>query len=210
MVSPTQGWLRGLRAGSLGVVGLVLALVAHVAAGGAAPGPVVLIVLAGLTGLAAVLLTRVRLGPVRVGMSLTAMQVVLHELFMRVSSPACQMTGMRAPASGHLSHGAPMLHCATGMARAGMGQRSVLAATAMVGAHVMATAVLAAAMAHGEKVLWLLAGWVDPPRWLRVGLAELPAVRVVSVGAPQIFRMRLATGGVGRRGPPAWGLFAIG
>ena len=62
---PTKGLLRGLRAASLGVVGFVLALAAHVAAGGAEPGPVVLLLLAGLVGLAAVLLTGVRLTPVR-------------------------------------------------------------------------------------------------------------------------------------------------
>ena len=57
MSSPAQGLLRGLRAASLGVVGFVLALVAHLAAGGAAPGPVVLLLLAGLIGVASVLLT---------------------------------------------------------------------------------------------------------------------------------------------------------
>jgi hypothetical protein len=42
-----------------------------------------------------------------------------------------------------------------------------------------------------------------------VGLPELPALRITSSGAPRMFRMRLACGGVGRRGPPPRGLFAI-
>src|SRR5665811_2199527 len=159
----------------------------------------------------AVLLTGVRLTPVRVAGSLTAMQVVLHEAFMWLGSPtACLMTGMNAPAGGHMGHGAqPMLDCATGMAHAGMGQASMFAATAMLGAHVAATAVMVTLLAYGEKVLWFLAGCVRPPRWLRVSPPELPAMRVVSVGAPRMLRVRFACGGVGRRGPPLRGLFAI-
>ena len=65
MLSPTGGVLRGLRTASLGVTGFVLALMAHVAAGGGAPGPVALLLLAGLIGLGAFLLTVVRLSPLR-------------------------------------------------------------------------------------------------------------------------------------------------
>jgi hypothetical protein len=210
MLSPTTGLLRGLRAASLGVVGFLLALVAHLAAGSAAPGPVVLVLLAGFTGLAAVLITRVRLSPVRIGVSLTALQVILHEVFMRLGERAgCLMTGVSAPAGAHLGHGQPMLGCATGMAHAGMGQPSMLAMPAMVGAHVAATAVMAALLAYGERVLWALAGFVRPPRWLRVGLPHLPAVQTASFGAPRLFSLRFACSGVGRRGPPSRSLLAI-
>ena len=213
MLSPTQGLLRALRAACLGVVGFVLALVAHVVAGGATPRPVVLLLLAGLIGLAAVLLTGVRLSPVRVAVSLATMQVVLHEVFMGLSVPAaCVMPVMNAPAGGHLGMGQgaqPVLDCATGMTHAGMGQSSVFAATAMLGAHVAATALMAAVLAYGERVLWFLAGWVCPAPWLRVSLPELPAVRVFSFGVPPMLRVRFACGGVGRRGPPRRGLFAI-
>jgi hypothetical protein len=211
MLSPTRGVLRGLRAASLGVVGVVLALVGHVAAGGAAPRPVDLLLLAGLAGLAALLLTGVRLSPVRLVLSLTAMQLVLHEAFMLLGAPtACVMTPASTPAGGGMSHaGQPMLGCATGMAEAGMGQTSMFAGTAMVGAHIAATAVMAALLTYGEKVLWLLAGWVLPPRWLRVVLPELPEVRVGSSPAPTVVRARFAYGGVGLRGPPLRGLLAI-
>lgn len=211
MSSPTNGCLRGLRAASLGVVGFVLALVAHVTAGGAAPGPAALLILAALIGLAAVLLTRARLSPVRVVVSLTAMQVVLHEAFMWLASPAvCSMSGMSAPAGGHMGHGGqPALECATGIAHAGMGQTSLLAATSMVLAHVASTAWMTALLAYGEQVLWFLAGFVCVAQWFRVGLPELPAVRVVASGAPRMLRVRFACGGVGRRGPPPQGLFAI-
>ena len=210
MLTPTKGGLRGLRAASLGVVGFVLALVAHVAAGSAAPGAVALLLLAGLTGLASVLLTGVRLSPVRVAGSLAAMQVVLHEAFMWLGSPAaCLMTGMNAPAGGHMGHGGqPMLDCATGMTHAGMGQTSLFAATAMVSAHVAATAVMVTLLAYGEQVLWFLAGCVRPPLWLHVGVPELPPMWVVSRGVPRMLRVRFACGGVGRRGPPLRGLFA--
>ena len=211
MLSPAQGLLRGLRAASLGVVGFVLALAAHVAAGGPTPGPVVLLLLAGLIGVAAALLTGSRLSPVRVMVSLTAMQVVLHEVFMRLSGPAeCLMTGMNATAGGHLGMGQgvmPVVDCTTGMTHAGMGGSSVFAA--MLAAHVAAIAVMAALLAYGERVLWFLAGWVRPRRWLQVGLSELPAVRAFSSGTARMLRVRFAWGGEGRRGPPPRGLFAI-
>jgi len=127
MLSPAHGLLRGLRAAALGVGGFVLALAAHVTAGGATPGPVVLLLLlVGLIGLAAVLLTGARLSPVRVGVSLAAMQVCLHEAFMWMSAPAaCVMPVMNAPTDGlmGMGHGAqPLLNCAAGMTHAGMGQ----------------------------------------------------------------------------------------
>jgi hypothetical protein len=210
MLSPTTGWLRVLRAASLGIAGFVLALVGHVAAGGSAPGLAVLVLLAWLIGLAAVLLTRVRLSAVRVGLSLTSIQVVLHEAFMRLSAPVdCLMTGASA-ATGHPGHGGPgVLDCATTVTQEGMGQRSVLATATMVVAHVAATAVLAALLAYGEKVLWFLAGCMPAPRWLRIRLPEIPVVVVVSPRAPRMLRVRSAYGGVGLRGPPPQGLLAI-
>jgi len=213
MSSPAQGLLRGLRAGSLGVVGFVLALVAHVAAGGAAPGPVAVLLLAGLIGLVAVLLTGVRLSPLRIVVTLTGMQVVLHEALMTLSAPVgCVLTGMSEPTGGHLGmghSGQPVPECATGMATAGMGQSSMSAAMLMLGAHIAATALMAAMLAYGEKVLWFLAGWVRPRRWWPVGPPEIRAVRVFSLEEPAMFPMRFAPGGVGRRGPPPPALFAI-
>jgi hypothetical protein len=82
MVWPAQGLLRWLRVSWLGVVGFVLSLAAHVAAGSTVPGPVVLALLAGLTALVAVLLTGVRLSTLRIAVSLTAGQMVPHEVFM--------------------------------------------------------------------------------------------------------------------------------
>ena len=213
MSSPAKGLLRGLRAASLGVVGLALALVAHLAAGGAEPEPVVLFLVAGLIGVASVLLTRVQLSPLRVGVALAGMQVFLHEAFMGLSAPVrCVLTGMSAPASGHVAMGqggrlAPA--CATGMAEAGMGQGSMSTAMIMLGAHIAATALMAALLAYGERVLWFLAGWVRPARWLPAALPELRPVRTFSYGAPRVLRVRFTCGGAGRRGPPAEGLLAI-
>jgi hypothetical protein len=212
MLTPTRGLLRGLRAASFGAVGFVLALVAHVAAGGVLPDPVALLLLTGLVCFAAVLVTGARLSPVRVGVSLTAMQVVLHEVFMRLGAPpTCLMSGVSAPPGGLMGHGGgpmPLVECASGMAQA-MGQRSTFAATAMLGAHIAATAVMAALLAYGDQVLWFLAGCARPLQWLRVGLPELQAVRVAPPGAPRILRLRYACGGVGRRGPPLPALVAL-
>jgi hypothetical protein len=168
--------IRGLRAGSLGVGGFVLALLAHVAAQGVVPGLASLLLLGGLIGLAAILLTGVRLSPVRVGLSVIVMQLALHEAFMRLST--------------------------TGMADAGMGQRSPSAGMAMVGAHIAATLVMAALLAAGEKMLWFLAGFVIPIRWPRMVPPELSAVSLTPAGQTRSLRGRFADGGVGRRGPP--------
>jgi hypothetical protein len=175
--------IRGLRAGSLGVGGFVLALIAHVAAHGVIPGLASLVLLGGLTALAALLLTGVRLSPVRVGLSVVVMQLALHETFMRLSM--------------------------TSMADAGMSQRSRLAGAAMVGAHVAATMVMAALLAAGEKLLWFLAGFVSLARWPRLELPGLSTVSHTSAGQTWSLRGRFADGGVGRRGPPRHALIAL-
>jgi hypothetical protein len=212
MVSPTRGWLRGLRAASLGVVGFVLALVAHVSAGGAAPGALVLIQLAGLVGLAAVLLTAVRLSPLRIGLTLAAMQGVLHEAFGWLGAPVDCAATTAVSATGAIQMGGQggqsALACPGGMAGAGMGQGSVFGGTVMLGTHVAATALIAALLAYGERLLWFLARWVRPAPWLRVRLPQLPATQAISATAPTMVRVQLACGGVGRRGPPPQALSA--
>ena len=201
--------MRGLRAGSLGVVGLVLALTAHVVAGGAAPAPVALTLAAGLIALAALLVTAVRLSLLQIGVSLAAMQVVLHEGFMWLAAPAdCTMTALTAvsaPSAMQIGQdGQPAMVCAAGMTPAGMGQGSTFGAAAMLVAHVMATAVMVVLLAHGERVLWFLVRLVFPAPCPRVHLPQLPAVRSdFPHAAPMVrARLRLTSGGVGRRGPP--------
>jgi hypothetical protein len=213
MLSPDQGLLRCWRAASLGAVGLVLALAAHVAAGSATPGSAVMLLMAGMIGLAAVLLTGARLSPARVGVSLAATQMVLHEAFMWLSAPAaCVMPVTNTPVGGHLSKGQgaqPVLNCAAGMTHAEMGQSSAFAATAMLGEHIGATALMAALLAYGKRLLGFAAGRVRHGPWLRVGPPGLPAVRLCPFGAPPMLRVRFAFVGVGRRGPPPAGLLAI-
>ena len=211
MSRPTCGSLRGLRAASLSVVAFVLALVAHLAAGGVAPGPVALVLLAGVIGLAAVLLTRVQLSLPHIAISLGTMQVILHEVFMRLGAPAdCVMTGVSSPIDAHMGRAQPMLGCATSIAHTQMGHSSMFSAPAMVGAHVTAAVVMALLLAHGEKVLWFLAEFVYPPRWSPMGLPDLLAVRRDCSCAPPRLSVRFAYGGVGRRGPPQRGALAIG
>jgi hypothetical protein len=173
---------------------------------------VVLVLLAGLIGLAAVVLTADRLSPVRIGVSLAAMQVVLHETFMWLGAPTnCAMAALSVRGAMQMGHGGPAtLACANGMAPAEMGPGQALGASAMVCAHVAAMAVMAALLAYGEKVLWFLAGWVRPTPWLRVRLPQLQTVQAVASAAPPILRVRLVSGGVGRRGPPPQALPAIG
>ena len=211
MSSPARGLLRGLRAASLGVAGFVLALVAHVAAGGASPEPGVLLLLAGCTGLMTWLLTGVRVSPVRVVVFLAAMQVVLHEAVMRLSVPApCLMPVMDPAAGGNagmgpgMGHGGqPVLECATSMApHPGLGPRSIFATTTMLGAHLIATMVMAALLAYGERALWFLAGLVRLPLCFSAVRPEPPKIRLFPYGVPRVARACFASGGVGRRGPP--------
>lgn len=197
------------------MAGFALALLAHLGAGGTAPGPVVLLALAGLIALTAVLITGARLTALHVAVSLAGMQVFLHEAFMRLAAPVgCSMSGMSPPSPGQMrslgqmSHGGrPALECAAGMAQAGLGEQAPFSSSAMLCAHVAATAVMAALLAYGEKVLWFLAGWVRPPLTVRVGRSELPAVPTMTSGPPRMFGVQLACGGIGRRGPPGRGLF---
>jgi hypothetical protein len=191
-MSPTRGLLRGARATSLGVTGFILALAAHSAAGGAAPGLAALLLMAGLTGLAALLLTRARVSPSGIGSWLILMQVVLHEAFMGLGPSAVMVQ-------------AGMTHAGmaqAGMAPAGMSARSPFADTRMLAAHVAATALMAALLAYGEKALWLLAGYAGPPRSVSTDLPELPPVHPAVAPAPRLVRLCFADGGVGRRGPP--------
>jgi hypothetical protein len=195
---PNKGLLRGLRASSLALVAFSLALVAHVTAGGAAPGPAVLLPLAGFIGLAAALLTRTLLTPLRIGISLGAVQVGLHEAFMRLGSlPDCPMTDGSMAGGMQMGHGGqPMAACATGLAHAGLAQGSALTGSTMIGAHLAATAVMAG----------LLAGCARPARWLRVAPPEPPSARAAACHAPPTTCPQLTSGGIGRRGPPMSGL----
>lgn len=202
-MTPTRGLLRALRAASLGAVGFTLALVAHLAAGGAAPGSALLLPLAGLIALAAVLLTGAQLSLVRVGISLSAMQVFLHQALMWLDSQAgCQMAGVSAAGGMPMSHGSQPMNACAAAAHSVAGQGSMLASTTMLGAHVAATAVMVGLLGYGEKVLWFLAGCVRPARWLRVSPPEPPAARTATCGAPRMVGAQFACGGVGRRGPP--------
>jgi len=205
---PTRGLLRGLRASSLSLVGFTLALVAHLTAGGSVPGPAMLLLLAGFVGLAAVLLTRTRLTPLRVVMSLSAMQVGLHEAFMRLGPQAgCPLTGGSMAGGMQMGYeGQTMDACATELAHAVLAQGSVLTGATMIGAHLTATAVMAGLLAYGEQALWFLAGCVRPARWLRVAAPEPPPDLIAASCAPRTTCMRFTSGGVGRRGPPMSGL----
>jgi hypothetical protein len=203
-MNPTRGLLRGLRASLLAIVGFNLAMVAHVTGGGTVPGPAVLLLLAGFIGVAAVFLTRTRLTPLRVSLSLCAMQVGLHEAFMRLGpQAACPMTNGSMAGGMPMGHGGqPVAACATGLAHAGLAQGSMLTGTTMIGAHLAATAVMVGLLAYGEKVLWFLAGCVRPARWLRVVPSEPPPARITASGAPSKMCLQFTSAGVGPRGPP--------
>ncbi len=194
--SPSSGALRWVRAAVLGLSCVLLALGAHVLAGGAAPSALTLLVLAVPIGCSCVLATGTRAGPLRIGLVLAAGQVGLHEAFMLAGAGAgC---GPATAAGVMPTHGtAAMVHCAGGPAMAGP-------STTMVGAHIAAGLATALLLAHGERLLWAGHGWAVRPYLLLEHAGTRPITR--SAVLPVVRRgssTRRPMGGVRRRGPPS-------
>jgi hypothetical protein len=192
-VSPARGALRLGRAAVLGACCLVLSLTAHVLAGGAAPSPMALLVLAVPVACLSILVTGERAGLLRIGGTLAATQVGLHEGFMLLAQPHCSLPAMAG--HGHTAVGAAM-SCTPGMPMAGP-------SAVMFAAHVVAAVATGLLLWRGERLLWALVTWlaVTLPQALdpRPVPARRPAHPVVVRRSARSFT---TLGGVGRRGPP--------
>lgn len=196
MHRPTVGGWRLTRAGALTASALVLSCAAHVLGGGQAPPFVTVVALGALGFLAAVLLAGRRCGPVTIGAALAISQVLLHETFMLISLPV---------ACGPVPSGAAMahtMHCTSSVMSGASGPQHMVPTLAMVAWHALATVVIAAGLAFGERVVWQLAQWVlqPPPRLVRLAapvlLSPLQAVdHPAALGQPWLRS-------VSRRGPP--------
>lgn len=206
MAHPSTGSLRILRAAVLGSAAFALALSAHVAAGGRAPSLAFAWVLVIACGGVSFGLTSRRLGPAAISTTLGVFQLGLHYSFMWLSSGACvagSPAGI-APIHEHGGHaqGLSCVPMAAGMSAVGQ------VPTTMLGAHVVATVATAFALAHGERVLWLMFSAVWTAFHAVGPVLILPAKRrsepllTAGVGVALV-----ALGGIGRRGPPASGLF---
>jgi hypothetical protein len=194
-VTPARGALRLGRAAVLGTCCLLLSLTAHVLAGGAAPSPVALLALAVPVGCLSILVTGERAGLARIGGTLAATQLGLHEGFMLLAQPHCALPAMAG--HGHSALAGTTASCTPAMPMAG-------SSVAMVAAHVAAAVATGLLLWQGERLLWALVTWlavtipqaVDP-----LPVPDRRRARLLDVR--RTARSLTTIGGVGRRGPPA-------
>ncbi|WP_286961444.1 MULTISPECIES: hypothetical protein [Arsenicicoccus] len=194
MITPDGGRLRLLRAGTLAVVMISLAALAHVLGGGALPGGGVLTVLLGLVLVTCLIASGRRLGAPSIGAILGGGQLALHEAFALLGT-----TGADAASLGHVVGSGHHAVLVTHAGQAGSGHHLSLS---MVLAHVLATVVTAAVLARGERALWLLAGWLAPViRLLLERPAHWPRPAAITVAVPRLRSAELVLAAP-RRGPP--------
>jgi hypothetical protein len=180
---PDHVLVRAARTGLLGLAAAVLAAVAHTSAGGAAPSPGAVLVVALLAAIACWRASRRRLGPLRCAVVSAGVQAALHLTFA-ASGPDSPGSSGHAMLAGHAIAGAAFgVWLAIGEA--------ALWRTARRWAAVTAAAV--AGLASGAALLLAGAGTVAPllPVRVRAPRRVRPAPRAV---------LRHA---VVRRGPPA-------
>jgi hypothetical protein len=140
---PLAGRLRLARVGVLGLSAYGLALGAHVAAGGAAPGWPVSVMLATLLGVLGVAFTARRRGIGTLLAVLVATQAVLHGLFSLLEAPAA---GCSMLTTGH--------HTVTAVCGSAGSWAMLLPSVPMLLAHLLATVATAWLLARGEAWLW--------------------------------------------------------
>ena len=200
-------WLRWTRAGTVATVATLLAVGAHVQAGGPVPSvPVLAFLVLGLTAASATLLA----GPastLRVVLLTAGGQLVAHHVLTAASAPAAAgsptrgLAGMAGHHAGHVvEHGAPDTVPGIGALAS-----PLLAADArMVAAHLAAAVVVGLWLAAGERAVWTLLTHIW--RSLRLPVSLTPSTPVPdSAPAPRLAGTtlaRIAAGSVVRRGPP--------
>jgi hypothetical protein len=203
VLDPTRGALRVARASAFGGSGFVLTLVAHVAAGGAVPGPAALVLLGLCTALLCVALTGRRLGRLSSCGVLALTEGGLHAAFMWLSRPGSGLPSLVVPSGPHAAH-AVLTAQTSGMPGMHMGSDAAGApAGCMLAAHALVSLALALLLARGERVVWLIADLFRPA----LRLCLLPQVPVSwRAPAPALAaepkHLLLDCGGLGRRGPP--------
>lgn len=200
MHRPTVGGWRLARAGALTATALILSCAAHVLGGGQAPPFLTVVALGALILVAAVLLAGRRCGPVTIGAALAISQALLHETFMLISMPVTCGPVLSGPPMAHTM--AHTMHCTSSAMSGASGPQHMAPTLAMVAWHSLATVVIAAGLAFGERAVWQLAQWVLPPLPRIVRLATPVAVSSFqAVDHPAVLRQPWLRS-VSRRGPP--------
>ncbi|NAZ73823.1 hypothetical protein GTQ99_00050 [Kineococcus sp. T13] len=187
---PGHGALRVLRAGALAATVVGLAAVAHVAAGGLLPGPLVLGAVGVLALSACLALAGRRFGARTVVLLLGGGQLLLHEVLA-----ACSVRTVDVASHGHHQEWVPLGADAVAATSAG---------AAMAAAHAGATVLAAVLLLHAEGLLWSLWTWLQPLRRVLLVLLRFVAPRPPRTAEPPVRprpRSVLARR-VRRRGPP--------
>jgi hypothetical protein len=182
--------VRAARLLGFATAATVIALGGHLLAGGVPAGPVATGCAVAVSGLAAAALTR--RGAVRrveVVVVLGAVQLVLHEIFAASGGHGADPVGHGADPVGHVGHS---------------GHPSGLA---MSLAHAAAVLVTGGLLAHGDRLLQLIRGWlrrVPSPSALRPVPVRPDPWRPVTGRRPvRPLPSLLAAAPLVRRGPPA-------
>ncbi|GAB3555719.1 hypothetical protein [Spelaeicoccus albus] len=159
MRSPRFGQLRYLRAAVFAAVIILVGTTAHVAGGGRLPSFVHGSIIFVLVLWACVVLTRWRLPLPAVLAMLGFGELALHEALMISPGTMAGPMGAGAMGTGAMAgmHGADLP--ATAMQAASM-NAGLSHPLSMIVFHVIATAVTALALSHGEDAVWRLWAWL--------------------------------------------------
>lgn len=195
--SPSAGGLHALRAGLLATACVSLALAAHTAAGGRAPGALALLTALVAVGCAALLVTRRPLGQVPTVGGLVLVQTALHLWFALTSGHGCTVTGALTHTHGIAPQCAPLVGGAP-EATAAPASAGVL----MLLTHLLAVVAMGVLLARGDALLWRLAGLLPRRVPAGVDLVVPVPVRRAAVDEPTTLRTRTVDTGWHRRGPP--------
>jgi hypothetical protein len=201
---PAQAPLTLPRA--LTITGLILGLAAtaHTAGGGRLPAVPVFVLLAALVLLPVTVLARRRLNLASIATVLGAGQLALHAAFTAFPRPADHCTTTEMAAHGH-HQVAGMPDCVAGT----MAMHAVLPGPGMTAAHLVAVALTALLLAHGETALWRMLAWLAPlafalhirvlPQWAAPAPPRMlfisrlhPCLRIPALRGPPVVSSRAA------------------
>ncbi len=198
VTSPATGSARLLRAGTLALAAVSLALAAHTLAGGQRPGVLPLLAAAVTLTCGAVLMTGRRVGAVSTTAALVAAQAGLHAWFSATTGTGCTLSGWL---TGH--HAVAVSGSCPPPAAAAAAPDAAPAAMVMAAAHLAAVAATALLLAHGDALLWRLSALARGvlPRVPRSAALLVPIRLFVDRGSSRAVPTPLALA-VRRRGPP--------
>lgn len=188
-MTPRQ--LRVSRAAAASAVATFVAAVSHTIGGGALPHPLLILAVSVFLVPLAALLVGGRPSLVRIALTVGVSQVAFHVLFHMLGAGAASSSFV-----GHQHHGgtADLTAAASSLAGPGVG---------MLAAHTMAAFLTTLLIWRGEILLVRIASWVQALLLrARIAVAIPTSAPVFPRTSPRVFRARVLSGPVLRRGPP--------